>query len=79
MPTLNAMFRLMDGYSSQIKKIVENTDKAAKAILGASKNTDGFNGSLGRTGAAADVANSSLSRLVKAVVSMLSRQKMDFP
>ena len=46
MPTLNAMFRLMDGYSSQIKKIVENTDKAAKAILGASKNTDGFNGSL---------------------------------
>lgn len=31
MPTLNAMFRLMDGYSSQIKKIVENTDKAANA------------------------------------------------
>ena len=75
MPTLNAMFRLMDGYSSQIKKIVENTDKAAKAILGASKNTDGFNGSLGRTGAAADVANSSLSRLVKTVVSLAAVKK----
>ena len=65
MPTLNAMFRL----------IVENTDKAAKAILGASKNTDGFNGSLGRTGAAADVANSSLSRLVKTVVSLAAVKK----
>lgn len=75
MPTLNAMFRLMDGYSSQIKKIVENTDKAAKTILGASKNTDGFNGSLGRTGATADVANSSLSRLVKTVVSLAAAKK----
>lgn len=75
MPTLNAMFRLMDGYSSQIKKIVENTDKAAKTILGASKNTDGFNGSLGRTGATADVANSSLSRLVKTVVSLTAAKK----
>ncbi|MFQ8679375.1 tape measure protein [Enterocloster sp.] len=46
-----------------------------KAILGASKNTDGFNGSLGRTGAAADVANSSLSRLVKTVVSLAAVKK----
>ena len=33
MPTLSAMFRLMDGYSSSIKKILDNTDKAAVSIL----------------------------------------------
>lgn len=75
MPTLNAMFRLMDGYSSQIKKIVENTDKAAKAILGASKKTDGFNDSLKRTGAVASVANSGLSKLVKTAMSLAAVKK----
>lgn len=75
MPTLNAMFKLMDGYSSQIKKIVENTDKAAKAILGASKKTDGFNDSLKRTGAAASVANSGLSKLVKTAMSLAAVKK----
>lgn len=75
MPTLNAMFRLMDGYSTQIKKIVENTDKAAKSILGASKKTDGFNDSLGRTGAAASVANSGLSRLAKTAMSLAAVKK----
>ena len=75
MPTLNAMFKLMDGYSTQIKKIVENTDKAAKSILGASKKTDGFNDSLGRTGAAASVANSGLSRLVKTAMSLAAVKK----
>lgn len=75
MPTLSAMFRLMDGYSSQIKKIVENTDRAAKVILGASKNTDGFNDSLMRTGAAANVADSGLSKLVKTAVSLAAVKK----
>lgn len=75
MPTLNAMFKLMDGYSTQIKKIVENTDKAAKSILGASKKTDGFNDSLGRTGAAASVASSGLSRLVKTAMSLAAVKK----
>ena len=75
MPTLNAMFKLMDGYSTQIKKIVENTDKAAKSILGASKKTDGFNDSLGRTGAAANTANSGLSRLVKTAMSLAAVKK----
>ncbi len=75
MPTLNAMFRLMDGYSSQVKKIVENTDRAAKVILGASKNTDGFNDSLMRTGAAANMADSGLSKLVKTAVSLAAVKK----
>lgn len=75
MPTLNAMFKLMDGYSTQIKKIVENTDKAAKAILGASKKTDGFNDSLKRTGAAVSVANSGLSKLVKTAMSLAAVKK----
>lgn len=46
MPTLDAMFKLLDGYSSTIKRIVEGTDRASKSILGASKRTDDFNDSL---------------------------------
>lgn len=64
MPTLSAMFRLFDGYSSTIKKVVENTDRAAKSILGASKNTDGFNDSLRRTDAAASRASIGVGKLV---------------
>ena len=75
MPTLNAMFRLMDGYSTQIKKIIENTDKAAAIILGASKKTDKFNDSLGRTRTAADMANSGLSRLLKTAMSLAAVKK----
>ena len=75
MPTLNAMFRLMDGYSTQIKKIIENTDKAAAAILGASKKTDHYNESLKRTETTAARANSSLSRLLRTAVSFAAVQK----
>lgn len=75
MPTLNAMFRLMDGYSTQIKKIIENTDKAAAAILGASKKTDHYNESLKKTETTAARANSSLSRLLRTAVSFAAVQK----
>lgn len=64
MPTLSAMFRLFDGYSSTVKKVVENTDRAAKAILGASKNTDGFNDSLRRTDTASGRASIGIGKLV---------------
>lgn len=75
MPTLSAMFRLMDGYSSTVKKIVEGTDQAAKTILGASKNTDSYNDSLKRTGASANVASAGLTRLIGTAVSLAAVKK----
>ena len=50
MPTLSAMFKLMDGYSSQINKIIDRTDRAMAKMLGASKAADKVNDSLGKTG-----------------------------
>lgn len=75
MPTLDAMFKLMDGYSSTIKRIVEGTDKASKSILGASKRTDDFNDSLKRTEAATARASNGLSRLVKTAVGLTAVKK----
>ena len=43
MPTLSAMFKLMDGYSSQINKIIDRTDRAMAKMLGASKEKLGRN------------------------------------
>ena len=43
MPTLSAMFKLKDGYSSQINKIIDRTDRAMAKMLGASKAADKVN------------------------------------
>lgn len=75
MPTLDAMFKLMDGYSSTIKRIVEGTDKASKSILGASKRTDDFNDALKRTEAATARASNGLSHLVKTAVGLTAVKK----
>lgn len=75
MPTLDAMFKLLDGYSSTIKRIVEGTDRASKSILGASKRTDDFNDSLKRTEAATARASNGLSRLVKTAVGLTAVKK----
>lgn len=75
MPTLDAMFKLMDGYSSTIKRIVEGTDKASKSILGASKQTDDFNDALKRTETATARASNGLSRLVKTAVGFATVKK----
>lgn len=50
MPTLSAMFRLLDGYSSQVAKIVSGTDKATEKMLGASKAADKVNDSTVKAG-----------------------------
>lgn len=76
MPTLSAMFRLMDGYSSTIKKIVENTDKAAAAILGASKKTDRFNDSLKKTDTAASMASTGLGKLIGTIGGFAAAKKV---
>lgn len=68
MPSLNAMFKLYDGYSSTIDKVNRKTDQAANKILNASGATDKFNTKLSATGASAVSASSGLSRLVSVAV-----------
>ena len=75
MATLKAMFKLFDGYSSTINKIVSGTDKATKSVLSASKGTDAYNDSLEKTGAAASTANSGLMKIVGTVVTLASVKK----
>lgn len=75
MPTLDAMFKLLDGYSSTIKRIVEGTDRASKSILGASKRTDDFNDSLKRTEAATARASNGLSQFIKTAVGFAAVKK----
>ena len=50
MPTLNAMFKLIDGYSSQINRMISRTDTAMTKMLGASKAADGLSDAIGKTG-----------------------------
>ena len=50
MPTLNAMFRLIDGYSSQINRMISRTDAAMTKMLGASRAADGLSDAIGKTG-----------------------------
>jgi len=73
--TLKAMFKLFDGYSSTISKIVGGTDKASKSVLGASKNTDKYNDSLKVTGASASTADSSLKKLIGTVATLATVKK----
>lgn len=75
MPTLSAMFRLMDGYSTTVKKIQEQTDRAAKAILGASKKTDQFNDSMKRTEVAAGAASTGLTKLLSVTTALMTAKK----
>ena len=50
MPTLNAMFKLIDGYSSQITRMISRTDAAMTKMLGASRAADGLSDAIGKTG-----------------------------
>ena len=75
MATLKAMFKLFDGYSSTVNKIVSGTDKAADSVLKASKNTDKFNDSLINTGASASTASSGLTKLIGTVITLASAKK----
>lgn len=63
MPTISAMFRLMDGYSSKLDKFIGKVDSAATKVLRAGKDTDTYNDSIAETGRAAGLASSGLSKL----------------
>ncbi len=75
MPTLSAMFRLMDGYSTTLNKFINSVNKAATEVLRTSKNTDGFNDSLNRTNRAASIASAGIGKLVGAVASLAAAKK----
>lgn len=75
MATLSAMFKLFDGYSSTVNKIIAGTDKAAAAVGKASKGTDAYNQTLKNTGASASAASSGLAKLIGTVVSLAAAQK----
>lgn len=76
MATLNAMFRLIDGYSTQINKFIDKTNAAATKVLKASKNTDGYNDSLKRAGTAANAAGSGLTKLIGTAKVLESAKKI---
>lgn len=75
MASLKAVFRLFDGYSSTVNKIIAGTDKAAAAAGKASKNTDIYNQKLKSTGVSASAASSGLTKLIGTVVSLAAAQK----
>jgi tape measure domain-containing protein len=66
MPTLNATFRLFNGYSSTADKIISKTDQATNKILNASGATDKFNRKLEATGMSAGKASSGLGKFISA-------------
>lgn len=75
MATLKAMFKLFDGYSSTVNKIISGTDKATAAVGKASKGTDAYNKSLKKTASAAGVASTGLTKLIGTVVSLAAAKK----
>lgn len=75
MATLSAMFKLYDRYSTTITTIMQKTDRATQSILGASKQTDGFNDSLKRTDAAATKAGGGLGKLIGAIGGLAAAKK----
>ncbi len=75
MATLKAMFKLSDGYSATVNKIVSGTDKASSSVLKASKNTDRYNDSLKSTGAAASVASTGLTKFLTVAAALAGLKK----
>ena len=76
MPTLSAMFRLMDGYSTTLNKFIGKVDAASTKTLGASKKTDKLNDSMDRTGRVAGAASSGIAKFVGAVASLAAVKKV---
>ncbi|MDF2907477.1 MAG: phage tape measure protein [Herbinix sp.] len=75
MPSLNALFRLYDKYSSTADKIIGKTDKATNKILNASGATDKFNSKLQATGASASNASNGLGKYIKVAAAVTSAIK----
>lgn len=66
MASLNAVFRLNDGYSRVINSINRSTLLAQKNIMGASQKVDKLNNSLSNTDRASSIASGGIKKLVSA-------------
>lgn len=75
MPTLSAVFKLNNQFSSAVDKIYNSTVKAKNAILGASKSADDFGKKLSGMKKSSDSANSSLKGLIASAVSVAGVMK----
>ena len=75
MPTLSAVFKLNNQFSSAVDKIYNSTVKAKNAILGASKSADDFGKKLSGMKKSSDSANSSLKGLIASAVSVAGIMK----
>lgn len=75
MATLKAMFKLFDGYSITVDKIIRKTDQVTSKILGASGATDKFNDKLNKSGASASFFNSNLGKVVGSIATITSAIK----
>lgn len=75
MPSLNAVFRLNDGYSRAINAINRSTLLAERSIMGASRSTDRLNQSIDRTESVANKAISGLKRLGAAAGGLFAVKK----
>ena len=75
MPTLSAVFKLNNQFSSAVDKIYNSTVKAKNAILGASKSADDFGKKLSGVKKSSDSANSSLKGLIASAVSVAGVMK----
>lgn len=75
MPSLDAIFRLQDKYSSTIDKVMGKTDKATAKIMKASGETDKFNNKLSSIGVGANKASSGLGKLITVAATYIGSLK----
>ncbi|MDF2611350.1 MAG: phage tape measure protein [Lachnospiraceae bacterium] len=64
MPSLNAMFKILNGYSRPMVQIIQKTDEATNKILKASGATDNLNSKMKNAGAGANVLSSGLGKVI---------------
>lgn len=75
MATLNSIFKLTDGYSRTVDKVMAKTDAASSKLMGASKSADTFNNKLNGMNKNASTASLGLGKLVGTVASLAAVQK----
>lgn len=75
MATLNSIFKLTDGYSRTVDKVMAKTDAASSKLMGASKSADSFNNKLNGMNKNAGAASLGLGKLVGTVASLAAVQK----
>jgi len=73
--SLTAIFKLTDGYTKTIDKIVQKTDVATDKIEKASKSTDRLNQQLKNVEKASSGASSGIERFVKGLIGIATVKK----